>query len=76
MGPVNTLPVYMGDVPDYEVRNGQMHVIVGNSFEIVMPLAVFLMGSAKAHAAVAHWERRHQEPCQVLPFRQEFVERA
>lgn len=75
MGPVTTLPVYMGDVPDYEVRNGQMHVILAG-FELVMPLSVFLMGKAKSEIAITKWRAEQRPTACVLPFRQEFAESA
>jgi hypothetical protein len=49
------LPVFMGEVPEYEVRNGRMHVTLAD-FEIVMPICVFLQGAARAERAIAEWQ--------------------
>ena len=53
------LPLWLGTVPDYEVKNGNMHVTVGE-FVLAMPINVFLAGCAKGRAAIVKWETARQ----------------
>lgn len=56
---MSELPVFMAEVPEYEVRGGRMHVTL-KGFEIVMPLGVFLAGAARADEAIRQWyAKRH-----------------
>jgi hypothetical protein len=68
------LPLWLDEVPDYEVVNGQMRVTVGE-FALAMPLNVFLIGCVKGKQAIVTWERSKTDGADVLPFRKEFVER-
>lgn len=56
----------MEDVPEYEVRNGQMHIVLG-TFEVVMPVNVFLVGCAKGTAAIKTWQRNLHATAKVIP---------
>jgi hypothetical protein len=40
------LPLFMGEVPDYQVVNGHMEITVGE-FALAMPVNVFLAGCQK-----------------------------
>jgi hypothetical protein len=51
-------PIYMGDVPDYEVKGDHMH-IVWRDLEIVLPVSVMLAGMAGAKRAIAEWQQDH-----------------
>jgi hypothetical protein len=53
------LPLWMGEVPRYEVINGNMQVMVGE-FALAMPINVFLVGCAKGKAAIVQWERERR----------------
>lgn len=68
------LPCYMGAVPEYEVVNGNMRVTL-DDFALEMPINVFLVGCAKGRNAIVQWERQRQADAEVIPFRQEFVDR-
>lgn len=63
-----SLPLWMGSVPDYQVINGHMHIIMGK-FSLAMPINVFLVGCAKGQAAVLKWDRQKQRDAQVVPIR-------
>ena len=54
------LPCWMGEVPEYEVVNGQMHITAGD-FVLAMPVSVFLIGCAKGRAAIVKWEHNRRE---------------
>jgi hypothetical protein len=54
------LPLWMGDVPDYEVVNGQMRISMGE-FAIAMPINVFLLGCVKGRQAIVKWEGGRQD---------------
>jgi hypothetical protein len=61
-----SLPLWMGEVPEYEVVNGQMRVTVGE-FALAMPINVFLIGCVKGRQAIIKWEG-HQQEAEVVPF--------
>lgn len=50
------LPLWMGQVPDYQIVENHMHITVGE-FVIACPVNVFLIGCAKGKAAVVKWEK-------------------
>lgn len=54
---VATLPAFVDQVPDYDVRSGRMHIKMGG-FELVMPVEVFEQGCHIGGAAVAKWRRK------------------
>jgi hypothetical protein len=62
----SSLPLWMDEIPEYEVVNGQMRVTVGE-FALAMPINVFLVGCAKGKAAVIKWEGDRRES-QVIQF--------
>jgi hypothetical protein len=49
------LPLWMAEVPAYEIVNGNMQVSLGD-FSLQMPINVFLVGCAKGKAAIVKWE--------------------
>lgn len=49
------LPCYMGEVPDYEVVKGQMHISV-DGLTLVMPLHVFLAGCERGKRAIKRYQ--------------------
>lgn len=49
------LPIYMGEVPEYQVRGDHMHIVYGE-MEIVLPVSVMLAGMASASEAIARWQ--------------------
>ena len=53
------LPIFMEEVPDYEVRDGHMHII-WRELEIVLPVCVMLAGIAGARQAIERWQQSHQ----------------
>lgn len=53
----STLPAFIEEAPDYEVRNGRMHVSIGD-LRFVMPIHVYLDGCELGKAAVVDWQRR------------------
>jgi hypothetical protein len=60
------LPLWMGEVPDYDVVEGNMQIVVGE-FCIAMPVNVFLKGCARGKAAVARWEQSHHD-AEIIKF--------
>jgi hypothetical protein len=52
-----SLPFFMEEVPDYEVRDGRMHICMGDMV-IAMPIHVFLDGCELGKAAIVAWHRR------------------
>lgn len=50
------LPAFMEVVPEYEVRDGRMHIKSGE-LELVMSIKVFLMGCARGRTAIDGWQR-------------------
>lgn len=62
----SALPAFVDQVPDYSVRNGQMHIGMGG-LGLVMPINVFLTGCQLGKAAIAEWERSHRD-AEVIRF--------
>ena len=60
------LASFIGEVPEYEVRDGRMHVTLGD-FRLVMPLPVFEEGARRAAEAIAVW--RYAQMDKVKPIR-------
>ena len=67
-----SLPLWMAEVPTYEVVNGNMHVTVGE-FTIAMPINVFIVGCAKGREAILKWDRQKQREAQIIPLRSELL---
>lgn len=57
--------VFVDKVPDYEIRDGNMH-ITADDWHIAMPLRLFRMGMARATRIIAEHESRKAE---VLPLK-------
>lgn len=51
------LPAFIDEAPDYEVRNGRMHITMGD-LGLVMPVHIFLDGCELGKAAILDWQRR------------------
>lgn len=51
------LPIFMGDVPDYEIVNDLMH-IRWRELEIVLPVHTMLAGMGQARHEIEKWHRR------------------
>lgn len=51
------MPLFMEEVPDYEVREGRMYIIMGD-LALAMPIHVFLDGCELGKAAIVDWQRR------------------
>lgn len=51
------LPLFVDEVPDYVVRDGRMHITMGN-LGLAMPVHVFLDGCELGKAAIVDWQRR------------------
>jgi hypothetical protein len=49
------LPLWMGEVPEYEIVNGHMQITIGE-FAIAMPVNVFMVGCVKGRQAIVRWE--------------------
>jgi len=63
------LPAFVEAVPDYEARDGRIHITMGD-FALAMPIGVFLEGCAKGKAAIVAWQReRDDEPDRILRFK-------
>jgi hypothetical protein len=60
------LAVFSGEVPEYEVRNGQMFITFESGARLVMPLHVFMQAVARAQTAIAEW-RAQQRDCEIIP---------
>jgi hypothetical protein len=69
-----SLPLWLGEVPDYEVVGGQMHVRIGE-FALAMPINIFIVGCAKGKAAILKWDAEKQREAKVIPLRSEFIGR-
>lgn len=61
------LPLWMGEVPKYEVVNGNMQITV-DEFILAMPINVFLVGCAKGKKAIIQWERERHAGAEIVPF--------
>jgi hypothetical protein len=61
------LPVFVEDVPTYEVRSGRMHIELGG-FAIIMPLKTFQIGCGRGLSAIKLWHREHSDG-EVVQFR-------
>lgn len=53
---VDALPSYVEQLPEYEVRNGQLHICIG-PICLVMPFHVYLDSCEQGKAAIADWHR-------------------
>lgn len=51
------LPLFMDEVPDYEVRDGRMYISIGGMV-LTMPIHVFLDGCELGKAAIVAWHRQ------------------
>ena len=60
-----TVPL-IESVPDYEVRDGLVHVIVEGQKVLCMPVDTFRKGIARSTRVIAEWELTRGK---VLPFR-------
>ena len=49
------LPAFVESIPDYKVKAGRMHIVLGE-LELVMPLKVFIEGAIRAEAEIAKWQ--------------------
>lgn len=49
------LPIFMGEVPIYSVRDGNMLITIGD-LALAMPISVFLIGCVKGREAIAKWQ--------------------
>lgn len=54
------LPLWMGEVPNYDIINGNMHISMGE-FVVAMPINVFLVGCVRGKNAIVQWERSHKD---------------
>jgi hypothetical protein len=65
---VERYPIFMEDVPKYEVRGGHMY-ITWRTLELVLPVEVMLDGLASAKAEIAKWQlSKLPEGGQVVAF--------
>lgn len=53
----SSLPAFIEQAPDYEVRNGRLHISIGD-FGFVVPIHVWLDGCELGKAAIVDWQRR------------------
>lgn len=60
------LPLWMGEVPEYEIVNGNMQITV-DEFVLAMPINVFLVGCAKGRAAIKRWQVERGNGAEVIP---------
>jgi hypothetical protein len=51
------MPVFMGDVPEYKIRNDNMHITF-REIEIVLPVHIMLAAMGRARREVEEWQRR------------------
>jgi hypothetical protein len=68
------LPLWMAEVPAYEVVDGTMQITAGD-FALAMPINVFLVGCAKGKSAIVQWERERHRGAEIVPFNRELAER-
>jgi hypothetical protein len=61
---VERYPIFMGEVPFYEIRGDNMH-IMWPTLELVLPVRTMLGGMAQAKVEIDNWSRRTAE---VIPF--------
>lgn len=66
------LPLWMGEVPNYEVVGGNMQITVGE-FVLAMPINIFLVGCARGRAAIVKWESRRNVEAEVIPLRADLM---
>lgn len=62
------MPLYMGEIPSYDVRGDHMH-IVWRELELVLPVPVMLAGMASAQEAIAKWGHATADNGSVIPFK-------
>jgi hypothetical protein len=60
------LPCFLGEVPDYEIVKGQMHIRSGG-FALVMPIHVFLAGCQRGKQAIKQWQSERGKDAVVIP---------
>lgn len=61
------LPVFLGEVPDYECdKAGRVLITIGD-FQMVMPAFVFLEGCARGRAAIRRWHEKNAT-AEIIPF--------
>lgn len=65
--PTRGLPAFLEDIPEYEVRAGRMHILMGG-LDIVMPIDVFLAGCRRGEAAIASWHKDHAGTAEIIHF--------
>lgn len=61
------LPCFMGQVPDYEVINGQM-LITLDGFSLIMPVHIFEAGCAKGKDAIKRWQAKSRHTAEIVAF--------
>lgn len=61
----NSLPIFLDEVPEYEVRDGRMYITMG-TFCLAMPVHIYLKGAARGSRAIREWQRG--ERGEVIPF--------
>ena len=60
-------PIFMEDVPKYEVRGDHMHII-WRSLEIVLLVETMLDGMAAAKAEIAKWQLNRTPNGKIVAF--------
>jgi hypothetical protein len=60
------LPLWMAEVPAYEVVNGTMQITAGD-FALAMPINVFLVGCVEGRKAIVKWQSASTSG-DVVPF--------
>jgi hypothetical protein len=59
-------PIFMDDVPDYEVVHDLMH-IRWRELEIVLPVHTMLAGMGQARREIEKWSRRTAKVVSITP---------
>ena len=64
---VEKFPIFMGEVPFYEIRGDNMHIL-WPTLELVLPVETMLDGMASAKAELAKWQLERIPGGKVVKF--------
>lgn len=68
------LPVFLGEVPDYQCDRAGRVLIIIDDFSMVMPRHVFLEGCARGKRAIQAWDMADQlERAKIMQFPNSFI---